>query len=205
MLRIGRRQFRLKPGLQQHYQPAADACNREVGRVTKYSIPCSARSRRTFGTRQEMMEMNRPGQVRIIATARDARGIARHNLPGNAPGNARLSPSLHVQACKTIRHPTDAAALPVDPGRRKPPEIIAAIGRSGALPKCGPSCFQDPLGALGDGDHPPIQNQDQLCQNQRWHPLNLTRQLVLSVKSRTSRKLAIRYAPALQGNSPQAP
>ena len=66
-------------------------------------------------------------------------------MAGTSPQEtARLIPSLFVQAYKTIRHPTDAAALEIDPGRRKPPITIAAVGQNGALPQCGPSCLQDP-------------------------------------------------------------
>jgi hypothetical protein len=91
-------------------------------------------------------------------------------------------------------------AMWIIPAGRDPLGRITAVEWSEALPQDGPSCLQDPLGALGDGDHPPKQNQDEVC-----HPLGLTRQLVLSVNSRTSRKLAKRYAPALRGRSPQAP
>ncbi len=136
-------------------------------------------------------------------------GTPRTSKPGNTPGRLpvvpgpaykpwrRTGPSLP----KTVRHPTDAAEKwPFSDNRcsGKRPMLKSSPAPLFGSPSCGshighdgPSCLQDPRGAIRHRDQPPKQNE-----NPVRHSLNLAHPLVLAVSSRTRRILAIHYAPA---------
>ena len=178
--------------------------HREVGRVT----PCPRAGALQPGTHSEQDKKwslcdetrhaadNQTGErPRVPPAARDRQG---RQKPWR-----RTGPSLP----KTVRHPTDAAEMRPFSGNCRPSDSNRRQSHRADSPSAGshtghdgPSCLQDPRGAIRHRDQPPKQNE-----NPVRHSLNLAHPLVLAVNSRTRRILAIHYAPAFPSGLPEAP
>ena len=131
-----------------------------------------------------------PGTRRTTPTCEHPGG--RPQDQGRQKPQRRSGPSLP----KTVRHPTDTAEMRKIPGKRSKHPSSPNPSRGNPIDNSrighdGPSCFQDPPGAIRHRHQPPKQNENPIR-----HPLSLANQLVLAVNSRTRRILAIRYAPA---------